>query len=131
MSALVCTFVIQAAIAQTAEYVPSTSRPDVLTIVNSRQIDIPCERARILLLTACRVVSEEFHQKPEDVDLKVTLLLADSNERVAIDDTGRMMLYLERWDETKFVDGVITGAIQKVKPLQRQKQMLTEIHRRT
>lgn len=130
-SVLVCTFVIQAAIGQSAQSIPGTSRPDVLTIVNSRQIDMPGERARVLLLTACRVVAEEFHQKPEDVDLNVTLLLGESNERVAIDDTGRMTLYLERWDETKFIDGVITGAIQKLTPLPRRKQMFTEIRRRT
>lgn len=92
---------------------------------------MPGERARVLLLTACRVVAEEFHQKPEDVDLRVTLLLGESNEHVTIDDTGRMTLYLEHWDETKFVDGVITGAIQKLTPLSRRKQMFTEIHRRT
>jgi hypothetical protein len=128
---LACAFVTQVAIGQTAQSVPSMPRPDVLTIVNSRQIDMPGERARVLLLTTCRVVAEEFHQKPEDVDLKVTLLLGESNEHLAIDDSGRMTLYLERWDETKFVDGVITGAIQKLTPLQKRKQMFTEIRRRT
>lgn len=126
-----CIFVAQVAIGQSAQPVPSMPRPDILTIVNSRQIDMPGERARVLLLTACRVVAEEFHQRPEDIDLKVTLLLGESNEHVAIDDSGRMILYLERWDETKFVDGVITGAIQKLTPLSRRKHMFAEIHRRT
>lgn len=126
-----CTFVIQVAIGQSAQSVGNLPRPDILTIVNSRQIDMPGERARVLLLTACRVVAEQFHQKPEDVDLKVTLLLGESNEHVAIDETGRMTLYMDRWDETKFVDGVITGAIQKLTPLSRRKQMFDEIHRRT
>ena len=128
---LACTFVVQVAIGQDAQSSPTSRRPDILTIVNSRQIDMPGERARLLLLTTCRVVAEEFHQKPEDVDLKVTLLLGESNEHVAIDDTGRMTLYLERWDETKFVDGVITGAIQKLTPFSRRKQMSAEIHHRT
>lgn len=127
---LACTFVIQVVIGQSAQSVP-VPRPDILTIVNSRQIDMPGERARALLLTTCRVVAEEFHQKPEDVDLRVTLLLGESNEHVAIDETGRLTLYLERWDETKFVDGVITAAIQKLTPLPRRKQMFSEIHRRT
>ena len=129
---LACTFVVPAAIGQSGtQSIPILPRPDILTIVNSRQIDMPGERARVLVLTACRVVAEEFHQKPEDVELNVTLLLGESNEHLAIDDTGRMTLYLERWDETKFVDGVITGAIQKLTPLTRRKQMFTEIHRRT
>src|SRR5215472_19234664 len=130
-SVLACTFVIQVASGQSSHSVPNPPRPEILTIINSRQIDMPGERARVLLLTACRVVAEEFHQKPEDLDLKVTLLLGEPNERVAIDDNGRMTLYLERWDETKFVDGVITGAIQKLTPLSRRKQMFGEIRRRT
>jgi hypothetical protein len=127
---LACLFAVQVASGQGVQSTPSSPRPEILTIVNSREIDMPGERARVLLLTACRVVAEEFHQKPEDVDLKVTLFLGEPNERVAIDDTGRMTLYLERWDETKFVDGVITGAIQKLTPLPRRKQMFSEIRRR-
>jgi len=122
---------LQAAIGQHAESVPTLSRPDILTIVNSRQIDMPGERARVLLLMTCRVVAEEFHQKPEDVDLRVTLFLGESNEHVAIDDNGRMTLYLERWDEIKFIDGVITGAVQKLTTLSKRKQLFIEIRRRT
>ena len=106
-------------------------RPDLLTIVNSRQTDIPIERARVLLLTACRVVAEEFHKRPEDLDLRMTLILGESHERVSVDDSGGMTLYLERWNETKFVDGVITGTIQLLMPLQTRKQVFTEILRRT
>jgi len=128
---LACLFAIQLANGQTGTSSENLPRPDVLTVVNSRQIDMPGERARVLLLTTCRVVAEEFHQKPEELELKVTLLLGESNEHVAIDDSGRMTLYLERWDETKFVDGVITGAIQKLTPLHRREQMFTEVRRRT
>src|SRR5690349_17086838 len=71
-----------------------TGRPDLLTVVNSHQPDIPIERARVLLLTTCRVIAEEFHQRPEDVDLRMTLILGDPDERVAVDDNGGMTLYL-------------------------------------
>jgi len=107
------------------------ARPDLLTVVNPRQTDIPIERARILLLTTCRVVAEQFHKRPEDVDLRMTLILGDPGERVAVDDSGGMTLYLERWNETKFVDGVITGAIQQLMPLHTRNQMFTEILHRT
>lgn len=108
-----------------------TGRPDLLTVVNSHQPDIPIERARVLLLTTCRVIAEEFHQRPEDVDLRMTLILGDRHERVAVDDNGGMTLYLEHWNETKFVDGVITGAMQLLMPLHTRKQVFTEILRRT
>jgi len=83
------------------------------------------------LLTTCRLVAEDFHRKPEDVDLKMTLVLGERDERYAIDESGRMTLYLESWSEPKFVDGVITGAIQRLTPLRTRKQMLVEILHRT
>jgi hypothetical protein len=119
-----------ATIAQGQTGTPS-GRPDLLTIVNSHQTDVPIERARVLLLTTCRVVAEEFHKRPEDVDLRMTLILGGPQERVAVDDIGGMTLYLERWNETKFVDGVIIGAIQVLMPLRTRNQMFTEILRRT
>jgi len=61
----------------------------------------------------------------------MTLILGDPDERVAVDDNGGMTLYLERWNETKFVDGVITGAMQLLMPLHTRKQVFTEILRRT
>ena len=106
-------------------------RSDVLTIVNSHETDIPRERARVLLLTACRVVAEQFHRKPEDVELRVTLVLGDPHERLGVDDSGVMTLYLERWNETRFVNGVITGAIKRLTTVGVRKEMYAEILRRT
>src|SRR5262249_4113684 len=53
------------------------------------------------------------------------------NERFAIDPGGRTTLYLASWNEVKFVDGVIMGAIQRLTPLPLRRQMLLEILRRT
>jgi len=126
--ALLASSAIPIAIGQTGK---QSGRPDLLTIVNSRQSDVPIERARVLLLTTCSVVAEEFHKRPEDVDLRMTLVLGEQHERVAVDDSAGMTLYLERWNETKFVDGVITGAMQLLMPLHTRKQVFTEILRRT
>lgn len=105
-------FVLFASLIQIANGQADTraGRPDPLTVVNSHQTDIPIERARVLLLTTCRVVAEEFHERPEDVDLRMTLILGDPGERVAVDNSGGVTLYLKHWNENKFVDGVITGA---------------------
>jgi hypothetical protein len=99
--------------------------------VNPSEIDIPGDRARVLLLTTCRVVADEFHRKPQDVELTMTLVLGEKDERYSIDTNGRMTMYLEHWDEGKFVDGVIISAIQWLAPLRLRKQMFTEILRRT
>lgn len=106
-------------------------RPDPLTVINSHQTDVPIERARVLLLTTCRVVAEQFHKRPEEVDLRMTLVLGDPGERVVVDNSGGMTLYLDHWNETKFVDGVITGSIQQLMTLRTRNQMFTEILRRT
>jgi hypothetical protein len=107
------------------------SRQDSFTIVNPRQTDVPRERARVLMLTTCRVVAEQYHRKPEDIALRLTLVLGDPNERVGVDDSGMMTLYLERWNETRFVNGVITGAIQSLTTVGVRKEMYAEILRRT
>jgi len=126
--ALLASSAIAIAMGQTGTQI---SRPDLLTIVNSHQTDVPIEKARVLLLTTCSVVAEEFHKRPEDVDLRMTLILGEPHERVAVDDSGAMTLYLERWNETKFVDGVITGAMQLLMPLHTRRQVFTEILRRS
>ena len=107
------------------------SRADVLTIVNSRQTDVPSERAQVLMLTTCHMVAEQFHRKMEDVDLKITLILGEPSERFAINDSGRMTMYLQRWDESRFVNGVISGAIERLMPPHTRKQMFAEIVQRT
>jgi len=107
------------------------AKADVLTIVNPNHIDVPDERARILLLTTYRLVADEFHRRPQDVEVTMTLVLGARDEHYAIDKEGRMTMYLERWDEPKFVNGVITSATQWLAPLHLRNQMFTEILRRT
>jgi len=107
------------------------AKADVLAIVNPNQINMPDERARVLLRTTCRLVAGEFHRRPQDVELTMTLVLGAPDEHYSIDKEGRMTMYLERWDEAKFVNGVITSAVQWLAPLQKRNQMLTEILRRT
>jgi len=120
--ALFASLLIPSAVGQTGA---QGGRPDLLTIVNARQTDIPIERARVLLVTACRVVAEEFHKRPEDLNLRMKLILGESHERVFVDDSGGMTLYLEHWNETKFVDGIITGAMQLLMPLDTRKHVFT------
>lgn len=106
-------------------------KADTLTIVNPNQLDIPDERARVLLRTTCRLVAEEFHQKPKRGEITMTLVLGVPDERYSIDKNGHLTMYLARWNEGKFVNGVITSAIQWMASLHMRNQMLTEILRRT
>jgi hypothetical protein len=107
------------------------ARQDVLTVVNPNRIDMPGERARVLLVTACRVLADEFHRKPVHVERMMTLVLGARDEHYSIDKDGRMTIYLEHWDEGKFVNGVITSVVERMAPLRLRNQMFTEILRRT
>lgn len=107
------------------------SPAEMLTIVNSRQTDVPSERARVLILTTCRMVAEQFHRRMEDVNLKITLILGEPSEQFVINDSGRMTLYLQRWDESRFVNAVISGATERLMSRHTREQMLAEIVQRT
>ena len=129
--ALILVFGSSAARGQDGARSSGEGTADRLTIVNPGQLDIPDKRARVLLLTTCRVVAEEFHQKPKHVEITMTLVLGARDEHYAIDKTGRMTMYLEHWDEGKFVNGVITVAVQWLAPLHLRNQMFTEVLLRT
>ena len=102
-----------------------------VTIVNPQHQEVPEARVRVLLLTTCRVVAEEFHRHADEVDLKLTLVIGDSDERSMTDKDGNLSLYMDRWNEGKFVDGVITGAVQQLTTLKKRQKMFTDILRRT
>jgi hypothetical protein len=120
-----------AAIGQEGTRSSRDGKTEMLTVVNPNHIDIPEGRARVLLLTTRRLVAEEFHQKPKHIEITMTLVLGTPDERYSIDKKGRLTMYLARWNEGKFVNGVITSAIQWMASLQKRNQMLTEIVRRT
>ena len=102
-----------------------------VTIVNGQHQEVPEARVRVLLLTTCRVVAEEFHRHPDEVDLRLTLVMGDRDERSMIDKDGNLSLYMDRWNEGKFVDGVITGAVQQLTTQRTRQKMFTDILRRT
>ena len=131
MVALALVFGSSAARGQDRAQPSREGKPNLLTIVNPNQLDIPDERARVLLRTTCRLVAEEFHQKPKHVKITMTLVLGDPDERYSINKKGQLTMYLVRWNEGKFVNGAIISAIQWMASLQMRNQMLTEIVRRT
>lgn len=102
-----------------------------LTIVNPYHQQVPEDRVRVLLLTTCRVVAEEFRRHPTDVELRMTLVIGDADEHSLVDPDGHFTLYLDHWNEGKFVNGVITGAMQQLTPLKTRSKMWKDIVRRS
>lgn len=120
------------ALAQTGSPVGARAiAADRLTVVNPQHQEVPEERARVLLLTTSRVVAEEFHRHPNEVDLKLTLVIGDKDERSMMDASGHLTLYMDHWNEGKFVDGVITGAVQQLTTMQTRTKMFKDIVRRS
>src|ERR1700747_1210691 len=84
-----------------------------LTIDNPKHLDVPEEKARVLLRLACRAIAKEFHSREQlkaEVDFR--LVLGEKDERYGINEqTGGSTLYLQEWNETKFTTAAIRLAM--------------------
>jgi hypothetical protein len=86
-----------------------------LIVENHKKLDLPEERARVLLESAWRVVAQELHLKnTSEVEYSLTLVLGEQEERFLIDKQGRASFYLAQWNEPKFAFGAISLAIQQL-----------------
>jgi hypothetical protein len=109
----------------------SYSTDSHLAIKNPNHRVLPVEKVRVLFVVTCNVVAQEFHRDPSETEFNLTLVLGEKNEHYTIDPQGSLILYLDQWDETKFVDGAITGAVQRLTAPQIRKRMSSEILRRS
>jgi len=104
-----------------------------LAIDNPKHLDVPEEKARILLRLACRAVATEFHlREPAKTDFDLRLVLGEKDERHGFDEqTGVPTLYLQQWNEVKFTSAAIRFAVQKSVNHNREERMISEILRRS
>jgi hypothetical protein len=102
-----------------------------LTIANPKHLDVPQERARVLLIETCRVVAREFHvRNPSDIEYSLTLVIGEKDEGYGIDKQGNITLYLQQWSDWKFVVWATRLAIQSLANHDRQDRLAKEILRR-
>jgi hypothetical protein len=103
-----------------------------LTIINPKNLDLPQDRARVLLIEASRVVANEFHvRNSSDVGYPLLLVLGEKDEGYGIDSEGRVTLYLQVWSETKFVDAATRLAIQSLANRKRLQRLAKEVLQRS
>jgi hypothetical protein len=104
-----------------------------LTIDNPKHLDVPQEKAKVLLRLACRTVAKEFHSREQSkVEFDFRLVLGEKEERYGIDDkTGVPTLYLQQWNETKFATAAIRLAVQKSVDRNREERMISDILQRS
>jgi hypothetical protein len=103
-----------------------------LAIDNPKHLDVPEEKARVLLKMARRAVATEFHSRDHSkAEFDLRLVLGEREEHYGFDEqTGIPTLYLQQWDETKFTNAAIRFAVQKSIARNREEQMISEILRR-
>lgn len=98
-----------------------------LTITNPKHLDLPEDRARVLLVEASRVVANEFHVHDSDVGYPLLLVIGDSDEGYGTDSEGKVTLYLQVWSESKFVDAAVRLAIQSLADRKRLQRLGKEV----
>jgi hypothetical protein len=102
-----------------------------LAIANPKHIDVPQERAKVLLIETCHVVAKEFHvRNSSDIEYPLTLVLGEQDEGYGIDKQGKIILYLQQWSERKFVVWATRLAIQSLANHDREDRLAKEILRR-
>ena len=104
-----------------------------LTIDNPQHVDVPEEKARVLLRLASRAIAKEFHLREQSkTELDLRLVLGEKDERYGIDqESGIPTLYLQQWNETKFASAAVRLAVQKSVDRHREEQMVTDILQRS
>ena len=104
-----------------------------LAIDNPKHLEVPEEKALVLLKMACRAVATEFHlNERSKAEFDLRLVLGEKDERYGFDEqTGVPTLYLQQWDETKFTSSAIRFAVQQSIARNREEQMISEILRRS
>ena len=104
-----------------------------LAIENPGHLQVPEQKASLLLNTACRVVAEKFRiSNPADHLLSLKLVLGSKDEHYIADaDKDAYTLFLERWDENKFTLAVTNLAIQRFVVHDRLASLVSEILRRS
>jgi hypothetical protein len=72
-----------------------------LTILNPNRLDVPEEKANVLLSSACQVVAQEFHVTDiSALRFSVVLVLGEKEELYTIDEKRlEYKLYMKQWDE--------------------------------
>jgi hypothetical protein len=102
-----------------------------ITIKNPKHLSVPDNKPQVLFRMACQQVAEEFHiVDPAKLQFPVTVVLGEASRYTADEDTQAYTIYLERWDDVRFVSSVVMLAAHRVVTRERYKRMVLEALRR-
>jgi len=100
-----------------------------LSIQNPKHLNIPENEARALLRMSCRAVAHELHLRESSTpELEMQLILGDREEGFGYDaHTGVPTLFLQEWNEKKFVTAATSFAVQRSISQPRQEQIVSDV----
>ena len=92
---------------------------------------MPDDKPQVLFRIACQQVAEEFHiVDPAKLQFPVTVVLGEASRYTADEDAQAYTIYMERWDDVRFVSSVVMLAAHRVVTRERYKRMVLEALRR-
>ena len=94
-----------------------------LSVMNPKQLEVPQERANVLLSTACQVVAQEFKvSDPSALRFSLVLVLEEKEEHYTVDEKKlEYKLFMKEWDETKFAALVMRLCVQRLRRTSRRR----------
>jgi hypothetical protein len=108
----------------------SATRAQV-SVVNPEHLEVSAERARVLLNSACSVVSDEFRRSnASELRFETVLMLGSGEEHYTVDEKkNTYTVFLNRWDERKFATLAMRFCVQRL-AASRENHLVEEIFRR-
>jgi hypothetical protein len=104
-----------------------------IKIENPKHLDVPEQKARVLLKLACQAVVNELHLSGRsNADFDLRLVIGGADEGYVIDQaSGMPTIYLRQWDETKFTTAALKLAVQKSIDRAHEERMIPDVLRRS
>src|SRR5512142_2487572 len=80
-----------------------------LTIENSKNVDVPKQKAEVIYRLTCRIVADELRGMQEtSSQFPLTLVMGADDERYTADDKKHIYkIYLKHWDEQLFASSTM------------------------
>jgi len=102
-----------------------------VSVVNPKHLEVSANQARVLLNTACSVVSDEFRQSnTSELRFETVLVLGPGEEHYTVDEKkNAYTVFLNRWDERKFATLAVRFCVQRF-AASRENHLVQEIFRR-
>jgi len=104
-----------------------------LSFDNPKHLNLPEDKARLLLRMSCREVAHQLHLRKSSVpEFEMHLVLGEDDEHFFYDEkTGVPTLSLHEWNDQKFVTAAIRFAVEWSVSMPEQKKLILDVLHRS